>query len=192
MAMTIEERFQVRAPIDRVWQYIANPHDVVRCLPGAELTGEEGDRTYLGRVRVRVGPIVATYAGKATIAERSDADHLMRIVAEGLEVAGTGCATMTLTSRLSAAPDGATEVHVSAVVDVVGKAVQFGRGMIENVSRQLFKQFVECARSRLETAEAEMTAEPASVGENTGKPVHALPLFLRALWAMISRLWRRE
>ena len=56
MAFRIEETFRVEAPLDRVWRYIIDPHRVVRSLPGAELTGEEGDRKrYLGRVRVRSG-----------------------------------------------------------------------------------------------------------------------------------------
>ena len=189
--MTIEERVQVRAPIERVWQYIANPCEVARCLPGAELTGEDGDRTYLGCVKVRVGPIVASYVGKATIVERNDADHVIRMVAEGLESGGPGCATMTLTGRLTLAPDGSTDVHVSATVDVVGKIVQFGRGMIENVSRQLFKQFVECARITLETAEPATTnTQPAPLPEETQRPVGAFSLFFRALWAMLTRRWR--
>src|SRR2546423_152965 len=124
MAITIEERFQVRAPIDRVWRYLADPRQVVQCLPGAELIGEEGENSYLGRVKIKVGPVVASYNGKATIVERNDAEHMVRLVGEGRETAGSGSAKMTMTSRLASGADGVTEVHVSAVVDIVGKIVQ--------------------------------------------------------------------
>src|SRR2546430_1139412 len=83
MAITIEERFPVRAPIDRVWQYLADPRQVVLCLPGAELVGEDGENSYLGRVKIKVGPIVASYNGKATIVELNEAEHLVRMVGEG-------------------------------------------------------------------------------------------------------------
>ena len=33
----IEERFEVIAPVERVWDYFSNPSQVVPCLPGAEL-----------------------------------------------------------------------------------------------------------------------------------------------------------
>src|SRR5919112_788508 len=112
MAMKIEETFQVRAPVDRVWRWLVDPRQVVGCLPGAELTGEEGERTYLGRVKVKVGPVTASYAGRATIVEQDDAAHVVRLQGEGREPTGSGSATMSMTSRMTALPDGGTEVRV--------------------------------------------------------------------------------
>jgi uncharacterized protein len=150
MSLKIEERFQVRAPIDRVWHYLIDPQQVVNCLPGAELTEVQDERTYLGRVKVKVGPVTAGYFGKATILEQDAAERVVRIQAEGRENQGSGSAKMTMTSRMTTLTDGATEVHVSADVDVVGKIVQFGRGMIESVNKQLFRQFTDCVRAHLE------------------------------------------
>jgi hypothetical protein len=163
MSLRIEETFQVRAPVDRVWRYLVDPRQVVECLPGAELTGVQDDHTYLGRVKVKVGPITAGYNGRATVVEQDDVARVVRIAAEGRETAGSGSAKMTMTSRMTVLADGTTEVHVLADVDVVGKVVQFGRGMIEGVSRQLFKQFTDCARARLEVAEAAPPAGAAAV-----------------------------
>src|SRR5437588_510288 len=129
MSIRIEERFQVRAPVDQVWTYLADPHRVVACLPGAELTGEESEGVFLGRVKVKVGPIVAAYAGKASIVERDDATRMVRIVGEGKEAGGGGSARMTMTSTVTAAADGVSDVHITADIDLVGKIVQFGRGM---------------------------------------------------------------
>jgi carbon monoxide dehydrogenase subunit G len=177
MAIRIEERFQVRASIDRVWAWLVDPRQVVRCLPGAELTGEEDERTFLGRVKVKVGPVSAAYEGRATITERDDAARRVRIVGEGKESAGSGSAKMTLTSEASALDDGTTEVRVSADVDIVGKIVQFGRGMIESVNKQLFKQFVQCAQSTLEggAAGASASGGAPSAGPPSPGPVNAVP-----------------
>jgi carbon monoxide dehydrogenase subunit G len=150
VSIKIEERFQIAAPVDRVWRYFIDPRQVVQCLPGAELTEVQDERTYLGRVKVKVGPVTAGYNGKATILEQNDAEHVVRVAGEGRETTGSGSAKMTMTSRLSELPGGVTEVHVVADVDVVGKIVQFGRGMIESVNKQLFRQFTECARAHLE------------------------------------------
>jgi uncharacterized protein len=173
MAIKIEETFQVRAPVDRVWRWLVDPRQVVTCLPGAELTGQEGETTWLGRVKVKVGPVTASYAGRATIVEQDDAAHVVRLRGEGREPTGSGSATMSMTSRMTALPDGGTEVRVEADVDVVGKVAQFGRGMMESVSKQLFRQFTECVRAQLERAEpaAEPTSEPMS--EPTAEPTAA-------------------
>lgn len=153
MSISIQETFQVQAPIERVWQYLTDPRQVVQCLPGAELSNVESPTAFLGRVKVKVGPIVASYDGKVTMVERDDDAHVVRMVAEGRETSGTGSAKMTMTNSLVAVdtPDGpATEVRVVAEVDVVGRLAQFGRGMIESVNKQLFKQFTTCVKGTLE------------------------------------------
>ena len=74
MSLTLNETFRVAAPPDRVWQFLKNPAEVVTCLPGAELTGTIDAQTYAGRVKVKVGPITAAYAGKASLAKVDDVD----------------------------------------------------------------------------------------------------------------------
>jgi carbon monoxide dehydrogenase subunit G len=187
MAFRIEETFRVDAPLDRVWRYIIDPHRVVRCLPGAELTGEDGERTYLGRVKVRVGPVTAGYAGRAQLEEVDEPRHRVRLVGEGRENGGVGSARLTMTTRLVTTPDGATEIRVEADVDVAGKIVQFGRGMIEGVSRQLFHRFAECVRAELATPVG--AAPPAPPSE--AKPARPLPLLFAWLRNTVFDLIRR-
>lgn len=203
MSFKIEETFTVRAPVDRVFGYLIDPHQVVMCLPGAELTGVEGDTTYLGRVKVKVGPVVATYSGRVTIAELDAAAHRVQMLAEGRETGGSGSAKMRLTSRVEAQPDGTSRVSVEADLDVAGKIVQFGRGMIDTVNQQLFRQFTECARATLETsvapvegapsmeAAADATRVAAPALPHHAEPVQIVPLLLRAFAAWIRRLFHR-
>src|SRR5262245_14843377 len=176
MSLRIEETFQLRAPIDRVWQYLVNPRKVVECLPGAELTEVQDDATYLGRVKVKVGPVTAAYNGKVTITTRDDAAHVVSMAGEGRESTGTGSAKMTMTSRLEAIPGGSTQVQCAADSDSVGKIVQFGRGMIESVNKQLFKQFVECVRVTLEASGTDVEAPIESGAKaDAAEPVAQTP-----------------
>jgi carbon monoxide dehydrogenase subunit G len=158
MAFRIEETFEVAAPVAAVWRYLTDPRQVVDCLPGAQLTEARDDRTFLGAVKVKVGPVVASYAGTAHFAEVSEADHRVRITAEGKERTGAGSAKLTLSASVAELPaaDGASrsQVHVDATIDLAGKIVQFGRGMIETVNRQLFAQFTACVREQLESPHA--------------------------------------
>ena len=198
MGFRIEETIRVGAPLHRVWEYIIDPHRVVRCLPGAELTGDEGERTYLGRVKVKVGPVTASYAGRAQLAEVDETRHSVLLTGEGRESGGAGSARLTMRSRLITTSDGATEIRVDADVDVAGKIVQFGRGMIEGVSRQLFRQFAECVRAELETSPAPVEASPHSADPSASppaplphvKPIRALPLVLKWLWSALIGLIR--
>lgn len=213
MAFRIKETFRVQAPVDRVWRYLVDPKQVVHCLPGAELTADEGERVYSGKVKVKVGPVTASYAGRARLTEVDEAQRVVRMDAEGRESGGAGSAKLRMVSRVAAHPEGGAEVRVEAEVDVAGKIVQFGRGMIEAVSKQLFREFVGCVRAALESPAATSTstaaptrsasgpgqpqpstttradstrvAPPASTTQ-TAKPVAVLPLVFRALWATLS------
>ncbi len=159
MAMKIEETFEVQAPITSVWEYLIDPQRVVGCLPGAELTEVQDERTFQGRIRVKVGPVTASYKGTARLEKVDEAEHRVRMTGEGKETAGAGSARMTMTSRLVELPGGGTQVEVQAEVDVVGRIVQFGRGLMEEVSRQLFRQFASCVQATLAQPAATETAE---------------------------------
>lgn len=187
--MRIEERFAVRAPAAAVWAYLIDPRRVVGCLPGAELAEVVDERTFLGNVKIRVGPVTVTYRGKVNLVEVDEARRTVRMTGEGRETAGAGSARMSMESRLAELPGGETEVVVVSEVDVVGRLVQLGRGMIEQVSHQLFQQFSACVRTTLE-AEAAGAAAPGGAPA-AARPVRIVPLLLSAMWAALRSLLRR-
>lgn len=166
MGLKIEETFRVQAPADRVWAYLIDPQRVVDCLPGAELLEVQADQTFLGQVKVKVGPITTAYKGRARFEEIDETARQVRMTGEGRETAGTGSAKMAMSSQVVEVAEGGAEVRVLAELDVVGRIVQFGRGMIEEVSRQLFVQFADCVRSTLEAA----PAAPAGAEPEKGAP----------------------
>lgn len=163
MAITLNETFRVSAPPERVWEFLKDPAQVVTCLPGAELTETIDEKTYGGRVKVKVGPITAAYAGRATLATVDDADRRMQIIAEGKESGGSGQARMTMTGKVNALAEGGSEVSVDAHIDIAGRVMQFGRGLIESVNKQLFKQFADSVQDKLSSAAPEIPVESTAV-----------------------------
>ncbi len=197
MATRIEEKFEVNAPADAVWAYLVDPRRVVRCLPGAELTEVVDEQTFLGKVKVKVGPVTVGYQGKVLLVERDPAGQRVRMTGEGRESTGSGAARMNMESRLRVLESGATEVTVVAEVDIAGRLMQLGRGMIEQVSHQLFQQFSTCVQATLEAEAARVASVPA--GEpppappppREVEPVRAIPLLLTTLWATLAGILRR-
>jgi len=149
VAIPIEESFEVGAPIERVWEYFSDPPRVVPCIPGAELTGVVDANTYEGRVSVQVGPIRAQFAGTVNIRELDAARHSMTLSARGLQKGAAGRAEATVNFALESEGASATRVSIRAEVSLVGKLAQLGGGMIQTVSRQLFRKFADCARSEI-------------------------------------------
>ncbi len=187
MAVTIKETFTVRAPIERVWQFVMDPEMVVTCMPGAELESVEDERTFLGKVSVKVGAVTMSYHGRVRFTAVDDVAHSVEMTAEGRETGG-GTAKGTMSSRLRSLESGETEVVAEASVDLTGRVMQMGRGMIQGVSQQLFKQFVTCVKERLEAPEG----EGAAVAVVEPEPIRIIPLIFRTLWSMVTGFFRRS
>lgn len=211
MAIQIQETFAVQAAPDRVWEFLVDPRRVVTCLPGAELLEVQDERTFVGRVKVRIGPVTTAYRGRAHFVELDGASRRVGLEAEGQEASGGGSARMSMSSEVVALPGGGSEVRVKVEMEVVGKIVQFGRGMIEEVSRQLFRQFAACVQGTLSAPEEAPPAAAPSPGAAAspeirapgtaagavalpaaGSPVNALQLLLRAVVAWVRRLLRLD
>jgi hypothetical protein len=187
MAIEFKETLQVEAPIDRVWEFVNDPRRVVTCMPGAVLDEVVDERTFLGTVKVKVGAITASYKGRVVFTEVDAQARILEAAAEGRETGG-GTAKGTIAIRLSSPAEGPTEFVTEARVDLTGRVMQVGRGMIQGVSRQLFKQF---AASTKELLEAQDEAGEAEVAIAEQKPIRVLPLVFRALWEAVVGFFRR-
>ena len=170
---------------------LKDPARVVECLPGAELVEMTDAQNFVGAIKVKVGPLAMSYKGKAKFTEVNEETHQVRMVGDAREVGGSGSTKVTMLSTVAPlASGGGSAVVVDAEVELVGKIVQFGRGMIEEVSRQMFRQFSTCVRAKLEVVEEAQPAQNTPVVPET-KAVAAAPLAFRALWAIIARFFRR-
>ena len=67
--MRLEHSFQVKAPLDRVWDALVDVERVAPCLPGAEITEGGDDGTYRGNFTVKLGPTTAAYRGELAMDE---------------------------------------------------------------------------------------------------------------------------
>jgi len=189
MGIEIKETLQVEAPIERVWDFVVDPQRVVTCMPGAALDEVIDDKTFLGTVKVKLGAITTKYKGRVEFADVDAQAHSIQMVAEGRETGG-GTAKGTIDMRVNELPEGPVELVIEAGIDLTGRVMQVGRGMIQGVSHQLFKQFAASAKEILEAEdEAAEAAAVAAVAEQ--KPVAIVPLIFRTIVAAIVNFFKR-
>ncbi|OBI46143.1 SRPBCC family protein [Mycobacterium sp. E796] len=156
--MKIANQFTVSAPIEQAWDVLCDLEQVIPLMPGAQLTGHEGE-DYLGRVKVKVGPVTSEFSGKVRFVELDRDAHRAVIDGKGKEARGTGNAAATVTAQLREDGD-RTSVTVDTDLKIVGKLAQFGSGMLQQVSEKLLGQFVESLEAELAAKNA---PAPASV-----------------------------
>ena len=98
--MKLEQSFQVRAPVERVWETLVDIERVAPCLPGAEITEAGEDGTYRGMFSVRLGPTTAAYRGELNMEELDEAARRVVMRASGQDKRGQGSAKATIVSTM--------------------------------------------------------------------------------------------
>jgi carbon monoxide dehydrogenase subunit G len=198
--MQLENSFSVGAPPDRVFAYLLDVNKIVGCVPGAELSEVVDPSTFKGKVKVKVGPITVAYNGTARIVDRNESERSATLEAEGRETTGPGSARAK--AHMSVLPEGAGSV-VKIVTDysVAGRVAQFGRGVMEDVSRKIVNEMAACIKSNVEAGEpaaeagngpgaSAASAAPQAVAA-TAKPVNAFGLLFSVLWARLRGVFSR-
>jgi carbon monoxide dehydrogenase subunit G len=145
--MKIANEFTVSAPAAQAWNVLTDLEQVVPLMPGAQLVGQEGD-DYLGKVKVKVGPVTSEFSGKAHFVERNGEAHRAVVNASGREARGTGNAAATITLAVHEAGE-RSRVTVDTDLKIVGKLAQFGSGMLQQVSEKLLGEFVKSLEAKL-------------------------------------------
>lgn len=205
--MKIENEFTVAASADRLWSYLLDVERIAPCMPGAELTETVDERTWKGKVNMKLGPVSLSFSGTVAIEERDDAAHRVVLRAKGMESKGKGAANAAVTSWLEPG-EGVTTVKMVADIQLTGAVAQLSRGLLPEVSRKLTQQFADCLQENMLGAEEPSTAiggsDPGASGTSApsgpaarpaapvkAKPIGGLSLGLAAFWAAIVNLFRR-
>jgi hypothetical protein len=191
MGIPIEKTFIVQAPADAVWDFLTDPRRVAACLPGAAITEQVDESTYAGTITVKAGPVTASYKGKLHFDRLDREAGEAELSGSGQETRGKGGADMRMKSRVVARGPAETEVVVTSDVNVVGVLAQFGRGMIQDVSDQLFGRFTDCMRGELEGAAEAPVAEAPPAPAPAEPALDVLSLGRAAAGRAAARTLRR-
>ena len=189
MAIKIEKSFQVPEPADQVWKVIRDPRSVGSCVPGARITEAVDEKTYKGVIKIKLGATVTDYKGEAHIERLDDQAQEIEMIGKGQDVRGKGGATMKLTAKVRALPEGGTEVATISELNVIGILAQMGSRMIQEVANQIFEEFTKNLRRQL-APKASETAADQPPGET--KPIDAGSLAVSASIRAIGRIFKGD
>lgn len=138
--MQLRNTFPVPAAADEAFTALLDLERVAPCMPGAQLTGRDGD-AYAGRLKLRIGPITAAYEGTVTVFSSDPATRTAHLDASGSELGGQGAASAAVVATVRETGPASSEVEVVTDLDIRGKAAQFGRGALGEVTQRVLDQF---------------------------------------------------
>jgi carbon monoxide dehydrogenase subunit G len=163
--MRLENAFTVPAPVETAWAVLLDVERVAPCLPGAALDGGDGTE-FSGSMTIKLGPVTSRYRGTVLIEHADERARRAVLRARARDARGDGTASATITTQLEPAGDG-TRVQVVTELQISGPAAQFGRGVMQDVSGKLMRQFADCL--------AEEMGVTGAVAETTAGPGPLLP-----------------
>jgi uncharacterized protein len=195
-----DNSFEVPLPPAQAWPVLMDIKRIAPCMPGAELTEVVDDKTYKGKIGVRLGPVALTFAGTVMFEEIDNANHRARVKAQGTDAKGRGGANATASFRLEPVASG-SKVLVHTDLALSGSVAQYGRGvgMIQATAAQIINQFAGNLKTQLAAAPAAaapdvaapgVSAPAASAPPPAAKPISGFSLMAKVLWDAIVRLFR--
>jgi carbon monoxide dehydrogenase subunit G len=162
--MKFDNEFELPLPPGKAWAYLLDVPRIAPCMPGAELTEVESERSFKGKVSVRLGPVALSFSGRAVIEDIDNDNHAARIKAQGLDAKGRGGASAMVDFKVEPAAGG-SRIVIATDLTLSGSVAQYGRGagVIREVASQLTAQF---ARSLSQQYAADVPAAPQAAAQN--------------------------
>jgi uncharacterized protein len=136
--MEIKGEYKIAAPRDKVFAALNDPVVLQACIPGCESLEKTSDTEMKAKVRIRIGPVSASFSGKVTLSD-IDPPNGYRISGEG-QGGAAGFAKGGAVVRLR---DEGSETVLNYDVDaqVGGKIAQVGARLIDGTARKLADEF---------------------------------------------------
>jgi carbon monoxide dehydrogenase subunit G len=208
--MEIEQSFRVPFTADQVWRCFHDTEGIVSCLPGASLTAPPDDGKLKLAMTVKLGPIVAAFAGDGEI-RFDDATRRGSVSGGGSDRKSGSRVKGEAAFSLHEEPETQPQTRVDIRVDysIAGSLAQFSRGgIVRELAARLTEAFAQNLKHKLETenVQTELTASmteattaapsdtegAAPVPRPTPAPAPAEPLNLGGLfWPMLVGRIRR-
>jgi len=135
----IRNEIEIAAPPDELFAFLSDVERVAPMLPGATIDGQDGE-DYSGTMKVKVGPINASYQGTMRFLDLDKEARRAVMKARAEEVTGAGNAEAEITTEVTDA-DGKSLLRMDTDLQMRGKVAQFGRGAMEKISQRMFDQF---------------------------------------------------
>jgi uncharacterized protein len=190
LTVEFDNSFEVPLAPAQAWPLLMDIRRIAPCMPGAELTEVVDDKTYKGKIAVRLGPVALAFAGLVKFEELDDVNHTARVKAQGSDAKGRGGANATASFRLEGVPGG-SKVLVHTDLALSGAVAQYGRGVgiVQATAAQIMNQFA--ANLRQQIAAQSPAAETPAAPPQVAKPISGLSLMAKVIWDAI-RSWLRR
>ena len=141
--MILDQKVVVQAAPDKVWDFLMDIPAVSRCVPGVESFEKVDDDTFLGALKVKVGPIGVKLNGKVIVVERDRENFKSRMDVQAAEKRLNSAVSAHATLSLVPVSENVTEVHIHTESSILGKLGEFGQAVMRRKADQIVGEFAK-------------------------------------------------
>jgi carbon monoxide dehydrogenase subunit G len=164
MALHFEGTQQIKAPAEKVWQFVLDPNKVAECAPGFKSMEILADDHFKPTITVGIGAVKATFTLDVQLEDVTPQSHAAM---RGRGNAAGSAVDMKAAMDLKPVSAEETTMDWTADVNVSGVIASVGARLMEGTAHKLTAQFFDCFRQKLEAQEE---AEQPAAAETPEAP----------------------
>jgi carbon monoxide dehydrogenase subunit G len=151
--MLIQGRFTLKAPVQKVWDFLLEPGTMASCIPGVEKVEAIDDKTYECIVKQSVGPISVRLKFTVVLTE-VDPPKYIKAVSRGEAIGKMGTFTSDVVVNSTEISKDEVEVSYQTNVNIVGRLATFGERIMRAKAKSVGEEFTKNLQEKLKTRTA--------------------------------------
>lgn len=145
--MNFEGTLEVKAPKNKVWDFVIDPNRIGKCLPDLKSLNIEGEDRFAAVARVGIGFMKGDFRFQLAIVEKNPPSHA-RLKGTGT---GVGSSLDLDTSIDLSETEMGTKLTYVADVTIGGTLAGVGQRIIGSTTQQTMSAVFTCVKKQLET-----------------------------------------
>lgn len=138
----------IPAPQQKVWNFLIDPHQLAKCMPGCESLEESGDNEYSGEIKVGVAAVKGVYNGKVRMEEiRPPSHYKLTLDGKGKQGFLKGVGTVDLAEQ-----NDQTRLTYQGDVQIGGLLASVGQRMVDGAAKMLIAQFFTAMEAEIQAS----------------------------------------
>lgn len=146
MGLNFEGTFEVKAPRDKVWDFVIDPNKIGKCLPDLKSLQVEADNKFTAVARVGIGFMKGDFKFQLAIVEQNPPSHA-RLKGTG---SGVGSSVNMDTTIDLVDTEPGTKLTYKADVQIGGTLASVGQRVIGGTIEKTIGEVFACVKRQVE------------------------------------------
>jgi len=141
-----ESKAIVKAPADRLWEFISKPESIAQCLPGVEEYQVLEGKRIEAKIKMGIGFIKGTFKVNSRVTDEDPVNRHAKLMVDGS--GATSAFKAEILINCSPRPEG-TELSWVADATISGPLGGIAKGLLESASQKIVNQTLDCVTQKV-------------------------------------------